>query len=262
MKTKKIFSLAMLLGTQLLSSCSKDPVNGIDGATGPQGPQGEQGIQGPEGPQGPAGQDGAALGVPGPQGEQGPAGATGPQGPQGETGPPGQDGVATGVPGQQGPAGADGQDGATGPQGPKGDDGADGQDGSALARTYIHQVSSNSGSQINLNVPQFTDGVLTFDAILYFMQASGNWYSIPGGGEGNGYVVRCFSKEGEAQIRFHNHDGSSYSIAAGDIDWVKIVIIDSELGSKSSRGALADLKSAGVDTNDYYAVMDYLGLEY
>ncbi|MEP2056989.1 MAG: hypothetical protein ABJJ05_04245 [Maribacter litoralis] len=229
MKTTTNFIKCGILAFAItVTSCSKD------GDIGPIGPQGEQGIQGEQGEQGPAGEDGEALGVPGPQGEQG-------------------------------------ETGATGPAGEDGTNGEDGEDGNANVATYTYDISSESGATIPVTAPALSQEVIDNDLILGYLSKDSSIYTpIPapiyafGLGDNSDIAVEIslnrywmfFYEVGTENLK---------SVTAGQLDELKLIVIESNSttsGKSSKANTLSSLKSAGVDTNDYYAVMDYYGLEY
>ncbi|KSA12439.1 collagen-like protein [Maribacter dokdonensis] len=232
--TTNFIKCAILIFAISFTSCSKD------GDIGPIGPQGEQGIKGEQGEQGPAGEDGEALGVPGPQGEQGE---------QGETGPAGEDGT----------------------DGTNGTNGEDGEDGNANVDTYTYDLSSESGATITVNATALSQEVIDNDLILGYLLKNGNTYTpIPapiyafGLGDNSDIAVEIslnrywmfFYEVGTENLK---------SVTAGQLDELKLIVIESNSttsGKSSKANTLSNLKSAGVDTNDYYAVMDYYGLAY
>jgi len=244
--TTNFIKCAILIFAISFTSCSKD---GDIGPIGPQGEQGIQGEQGEQGEQGPAGEDGEALGVPGPQGEQGE---------QGETG-------ATG------PAGEDGTDGTNGTNGTDGTNGEDGEDGNANVATYTYDLSSESGATITVNATALSQEVIDNDLILGYLSKNGNTYTpIPapiyafGLGDNSDIAVEIslnrywmfFYEVGTENLK---------SVTVGQLDELKLIVIESNSttsGKSSKANTLSNLKSAGVDTSDYYAVMDYYGLEY
>ncbi len=242
--TYGLFALAVSI-----TSCEKE---GPEGPIGPAGAMGEQGIAGPAGP---AGEDGEALGVPGPQGTQGETGATGPVGPQGETGD-------TGPVGPQGPAGPAGADGTNG---------SDGADGNANVQTFIYDVSTRSGASINVSASVLTQDVLDNDLVLgYLKKNGGNYTPIPAPiyavALGDNYDIAVELHVGTYWMFFYTVGTENLkSISAGKLDELKLVIAESTsttVGKSSKQSILSKMKSEGVDINDYYAVMDYFGLDY
>jgi len=160
------------------------------------------------------------------------------------------------------------EDGAIGPAGPagtNGTDGTDGQDGNANVQTFTFDATAESGSQINLDIAEFTQSVIDNDVILWYLKVGTLSYPIPGSGPNANYVVRTYAQVGTTRLNFHNWDGTGYSIDAGDIDMVKIIIIESTNTTAKSSGkqnVFNELKTAGVDVNNYNEVMDYYGLDY
>lgn len=238
--TTNFIKCAILIFAITITSCSKD------GDIGPIGPQGEQGIQGIQGDQGPAGEDGEdgeGIGVPGPQGEQGPAGENG----------------------------TDGTNGMDGTNGTDGTNGEDGEDGNANVATYTYDLSSESGSTIVVTAPVLTQEVIDNDLILGYLLKGGTTYTpIPA-------PIYAFGLNDNSDIAveinlnrywmyFYEVGTENFkSVSAGQLDELKLVVIESNSttsGKSSKENMVSRLKSAGVDTNDYYAVMDYFGLDY
>ena len=80
------------------------------------------------------------------------------------------------------------------------------------------------------------------------------------------FTTRVFATFEQLSISIRNHDGTNFSIDAGDFETVKIIIIASSSTTTLKSGSkkehiLNELNQAGVDINDYYAVSDYYGLE-
>ncbi|WP_452226797.1 hypothetical protein [Lacinutrix cladophorae] len=161
----------------------------------------------------------------------------------------------------------DGEDGAVGLTGPAGTDGLNGADGNANVQTITYDTSTLDGTRFILTVPAITQDVLNDDVILGYHTASGYDYPMPGGGVAADYVTRPFITVGTYYIDFENWDGNNYTITAGDIDSVKIIIIESTSTTTGRVGnnkqqVYNELNQAGVDINDYYAVCDYYGIVY
>lgn len=176
----------------------------------------------------------------------------------------GNDGVngEQGIQGIQGTAGQDGVDGTNGTDGKEGEDGTNGTDGNANVQNIIIDVSQKSGATYILDIEKFTPTVLKNDAILYYLRKGNLYYPIPGVGPNSAYIARVYASEGKAFINFKELDGiSSYQTVAGEVDDIQIIIIESSssVAGKSS-SYLAALSAAGVDANDYHAVMQYYGL--
>lgn len=260
MKTRFRFLIYGVFALVLtMTSCEKE---GLQGPTGTSGTMGEQGIQGETGPQGPAGEDGEALGVPGPQGEQGESGATGSAGAVGVDGENGSNGT-------DGENGTDGTNGSDGNDGSNGTNGTDGEDGNANVRAFVYDMSAKSGATIIQNVPEITQDVLENDVILGFLKTVDREFNpIPAPrflAAGLKDVAVDF-EIGKYQFFFYEVGNSSLtSITAGTLDELKVIIIESTSttsGKSSPEQVLENIKSAGVDLNDYVAVMNYFGLEH
>lgn len=207
------------------TSCSKD------GDIGPIGPQGEQGIQGE---QGPAGEDGEAFGIPGPQGETGATGATG-------------------------PAGEDGTNGA------------DGEDGNANVSTFTYDLSTESGATIAITATALTQDVVENDLILgYLLKNEDTYTPIPSSiyafGLNDNSDIAVEIQLNRYWMFFYEVGTENFkSVTAGQLDELKLVIIESNSttsGKSSKEDILSKMKSDGVNTDDYYAVMDYFGLNF
>jgi len=187
----------------------------------------------------------------------------------GENGMDGQDGAIglTGPAGLNGTDGADGTNGSDGSDGSDGTDGTDGTDGNANVQTFIHDTSSFSGTEISLDIPQITQDVIDNDVIISYIFNGLNYYQVPGGGPGAMYVTRSWFRVGYFYIPFHNWDGTPYTISAGTVDSVKVILVESTSTTSgrttnSKQQIYNDLNQAGVDITDYYAVCDYYGIDY
>ncbi|HLV38000.1 hypothetical protein [Xanthomarina sp.] len=158
----------------------------------------------------------------------------------------------------------DGEDGATGPAGT---DGVDGTDGNANVQTFVFDTSSQSGSIMSFPIAEITQDVLDNDVILSYNSSNGFYYPMPGPGNAATYITRVYIKVGIFSFDINDWNGNYYSIAAGDIDEVKVVIIESS-STTSGRTAQGkqqiynELNQAGVDINNYHAVCDYYGIPY
>ena len=246
--TMNFFKTGLMIIALVTTSCSKD---GEIGPIGPAGAQGEQGIQGE---QGVAGQDGEALGVPGPQG---PSGADGADGTDGTDGTDGSDG-------------ADGTNGTNGTDGSDGTNGTDGADGNANVNTFIYDVSTKSGSSIPVTAPVLTQDVLDNDLVLGYLKGGGTYTPIPAPiyavSLGDNYDIAVEMKLNKYWMFFYEVGTENLkSISAGKLDELKLVVVESNSttsGKSGKHGILSQMKSAGVDINDYYVVMDYFGLDY
>jgi hypothetical protein len=158
-----------------------------------------------------------------------------------------------------------------GEQGPQGEQGIAGTDGNANVQTLIFDVSTQSGSFISLSVPAITQSVIDNDAILtYFSAFNGFHYPSPGPGAGGNYVTRSYYEPSTFNMNINDWDGTSYSITAGEITEIKIIIIESSstamtisMGEKDNKlPVFEELNKAGVDVNDYIAVCKFYGIDY
>lgn len=162
--------------------------------------------------------------------------------------------------------GEDGATGAIGPAGTNGTNGTNGEDGNANVQTFVFDTSAFSGIEISLNIPEITQDVIENDVIISYIFNGINYYQVPGGGPGADYVTRSWFRVGTFYIPFHNWDGTTYNISAGDVDSVKVILIESTSTTTGKTNAKQqvynELNQAGVDVTDYYAVCDYYGIAY
>lgn len=174
--------------------------------------------------------------------------------------------------------GQDGQNGAIGPQGVAGIDGIDGQDGldgNANVINITFDVSEITGDNFNMEVPGLTTEIVENGVVLAYLKSANSWQQIPGTrillNDVTVYIdvnTYLFSFNGGTSYDFYmefTQGGSDYSIASGDMETLRVVLIESNstITSKTNQiSALQELKNAGVDTSDYYAVMDHFGLDY
>lgn len=161
-----------------------------------------------------------------------------------------------------------GDDGDTGPQGTVGVDGtvgADGQDGNANVQTFVFNSPSWSGNEIVITLNELTQGVLDNDVILGYWEDDFSDWSGTNEYYWGGYF-RDFTHLDEFSIRAHNDDSSS-DATPPIVNKVKVIIIESsnttvgKMSSTPKQQIYSELANADVDVNDYYAVMDYYGLE-
>lgn len=233
----KFMTLVFMATAMILISCDKDEV---EGPIGPPGPQGEQGIQGPEGPQGPAGEDGEALGVPGPQG---PAG----------------------------PPGADGADGTNGTDGADGANGADGADGNAnvIASSWTNlsfpsNWDGNNEARFELPDARITQEVIDSYALLSYVKFSSNSTSassVPFVSLGGTYEIHDAMSVGEYVAFAIGYDLGARPSPPANHQVRYVLIAPSSLSGKNNAPSLEKMKLDGVNTGNYYEVMDYLGLD-
>ena len=177
---------------------------------------------------------------------------------------------AQGPVGPQGPAGEDGSDGANGTDGQNGTNGEDGADGNANVQSLTFDIRDAIGSFHVEFVAEITTDVLENDVILAYVTSS-----LYSGGVNRHYQVPVivdeirFNIAGSAQpgiyrLDFVAPDGSLASIVEGELDSLRIIIIESTRttpGKSAAANTLAELKKAGIDIGDYHAVLAYYGLE-
>lgn len=168
--------------------------------------------------------------------------------------------------GTDGLDGIDGIDGVDGAAGADGANGADGADGVANASVLLYDVSALSGNSFSLNVPEFTPLLLATNTILIYAQIGSSYYPIPGALTGTFSARPVLSEGGFAIYFYRNDDGTSFVLAQGIIDSIKVVTIESSsydtrvAKSATSKDILSILKADGVDVNDYNAVAAYFNL--
>ena len=210
------FKLLILLFVMASLAMACDSEDGMDGMDGAPGVQGEQGL---------AGQDGAD----------------------------GQDGV-DGVDGQDGEDGVDGQDGEDGVDG---EDGQDGADGNANVNAYTFDISSISGTTYGQNIPELTLSVIDDDVVLGYVKRNNNWFQLPAIGNFLPFSISADMTPGFYILDFVDLvDGSNFTISAGDLDLLKVVVIESNSNTMGKNGHPDFSKMT------YFEVMDYLGLDY
>jgi hypothetical protein len=168
----------------------------------------------------------------------------------------------------------DGEIGPMGPTGQNGINGSDGEDGNADVQVFTYNTSNESGNSIYKDIPELTTEVINSDLILgYLFLADGRVLPIPStfrsttgpyidvmvdlGGDTNG---------GYYAIRFKlSNDTGNYEAFIGEFTSLKIIIAKSSnitTGKSEQQNLSSLLKFSEVDINDYFAVMDYFGIEY
>lgn len=166
--------------------------------------------------------------------------------------------------------GVDGIDGINGAAGPAGANGADGEDGNANVLAFTFDLSTAEGASITQDIPELTQEVLDNDLVLGYLKASEEFNPIPAPvflvAAGNFKDIAVDLKVGEYWLFFYERGTENLSsVSAGSLDQLKVIIAKSTsttAGKSDTQGAMAELKSAGVDVGDYYAVMDYYGMDY
>ncbi|WP_157472987.1 hypothetical protein [Eudoraea adriatica] len=181
----------------------------------------------------------------------------------GDTGPAGPAGPA-GAAGPTGPAGADGADGAAGADGV---DGVDGVDGNANVQNITFDASTFEGTFDQVTITQLTQDVLDNDGILVYLNDGIRWFPVPCPADSFGFPFGVDVNLAVQLIIFDYVDGSgnNASIAAGDLDSGRVIIIESTTttsGKTSQQQVYDRLREAGVNVNDYYAVCDFYDIAY
>ncbi len=169
-------------------------------------------------------------------------------------------------------SGEDGIDGMDGVTGPAGVNGENGEDGNANIKTYVFDLSAESGSSIPSDLAELTQEVVDNDLVIGYLQngISATYYPIPASvwpnGTGGFYDIAVDIAVGKYWINFYEVGTQTLMAVTGpELGKLKIIVAESSITTtgKTSKGSLlSQLKSAGVDSNDYYAVMDYFGLDY
>ncbi len=165
-------------------------------------------------------------------------------------------------------SGEDGNDGAPGEKEPAGTDGAN---GNANVSFLTYDISSVNGTYHDQFVPEITANVLENDVILGYVVPSNNTsLPLPAIGDYLDFSIAVFISSENYSLDFVDRfDGSSYNINAGDLNELKVVIIESTSntsgrsatsGSTSKENIVLELKNANVDISDYDAVLTYYGL--
>ncbi len=166
--------------------------------------------------------------------------------------------------------GTDGIDGAQGPQGPAGQNGTNGQDGNANVQTFIFDISGVAGSAHTQSIPEITQDVIDNDVILGYVNRNSFQYPLPAIKVQGTFNIRTLYSVGQYSMYFHlSSNGNNHNIAAGDLEELKIIIIESSStkagnGTNTSKkqNVFNELKAAGVDVNNYNEVIKYYGLDY
>lgn len=174
-------------------------------------------------------------------------------------------------------SGSDGETGPIGPAGPQGEQGEQGEQGpqgeqgNANVRTFDYLISDYSSDTIEITLTDFIDEGLevTNFALLFYLESTGDsndrWYSIPGAiDQFERYTkVIVLEQDSEVIIEFFNADDTPYVFPAGKFSVLRIVAIHlgNDSAKTSNQDLISELKSAGVDTSDYNAVVDYFKLK-
>ncbi len=165
-----------------------------------------------------------------------------------------------------------GTNGANGENGENGEDGEDGEDGNANVQVAHIDMSTFGGDHIfGFNLVDDTDLDITIEELpnyvfFYYLEHADTekYYNAPGQLYLNASYVRRFVGDTPDAIFFSFYetlDDTFYQVPIGEWNSLKIVALEISLGNKNGNEVLAQLKAAGIDTDDYNAVMGYFGLE-
>ncbi|WP_420322155.1 collagen-like triple helix repeat-containing protein [Flagellimonas sp.] len=165
-------------------------------------------------------------------------------------------------------------------QGEQGEQGADGNANVTRIKLDLGLTINNLATQHDYIVEELTPELLATHSILMYFEdvddeATGSiFHSVPylAPGDGSIHSARIYSNynnSGSAQVRVYAKaaDGSSTNFAPS-ISFLHIILVEitTTIETQGNKGgqpqdALQDLKAAGIDITDYYAVMAYFGLE-
>ncbi|CAM4155999.1 hypothetical protein [Zobellia nedashkovskayae] len=161
------------------------------------------------------------------------------------------------------------EDGVTGPAGPPG---ANGSDGNANVQTYLYDISTETGGNIAVDVPELTQDVIDNDLIIgYLKTLNGSDIPVPAvryldAGYGRNFMdIGVEIDLGRFWLYFHEvGSNASATFGAGYITKLKVVIVKSNSTTEKSGAATlrAQLKRDGVNLSDYNAVMEYFDLKH
>lgn len=161
----------------------------------------------------------------------------------------------------------DGEDGAIGPAGPAG---TNGTDGNANVQTLTFDATTFAGSYDSVTIPELTQDVVNNDVVLsYLTENNSVWVPIPCPYDtiGFNFSVHVALYNGGMDLDYNDASGSAYTVTAGDLQTLKVVIIESTstTAGRTNNGKQQiynELAQAGVNIQDYQAVCDYYGIAY
>ncbi|WP_420601819.1 hypothetical protein [Flagellimonas sp.] len=154
-------------------------------------------------------------------------------------------------------------------QGKNGTNGQPGNDGNANVQKItidLEPIPMGANSH-TFQVSELTEEFLISHTLIFHLEVEFNnssyYLSIPGFNTGIDRNYGVIFGEGELLLSIRNIDGS---IGNGWLDYWEILRITAiEIGTLQNKAGHSDpvkaLKAAGVDANDYHAVMQYFGLE-
>ncbi len=187
----------------------------------------------------------------------------GPEGPEGPAGPTGATGAA-GPAGQTGPAGQDGEDGQDGNANVNiisllGED-IEWTEGDYLGRIANTYVLTNSA---------VNEDIIDHGTVLGYCNIDNQWYHLPFtweeiDGVSRQYILHTYSLN---TITLFAYETTGFLDPSGVISEYRFLLITDNTitgakGTSTEKDINTRLTEAGVDTGNYYEVMDYFGLKY
>jgi hypothetical protein len=174
-------------------------------------------------------------------------------------GDPGDDGAI----GPQGPAGVDGVDGI---------DGVDGSDGNAnvMASDWLDLTFPANWDGVNEARFEHVDANITQEVIdsyallsyVRFSTATTAASSVPFVSLNSTYEIHDSMLLGKFVAFAIGNDLASQPNPPTNLSVRYVLIAPSSLAGKTDQPSLESMKKAGIDLNDYEAVMDHIGLDY
>jgi hypothetical protein len=181
-----------------------------------------------------------------------------------------------------------GEDGMDGDIGPQGTAGVNGIDGNANVRTFVFNEVEFSSESIVLDMTGvLTSEVVKRDVILVYLRVGneslasrGRVFNLPSRVLGSftdgiptqfiDFWLDDFENGSPERIIVRTRsieDTTLFPDERTPVDWIKVVIIESTItenlsgkSMSSTNKVIDDLKSAGVDINNYYSVCEYFGV--
>lgn len=147
-----------------------------------------------------------------------------------------------------------GEDGADGLNGATGQDGTNGEDGNANVTSVLLENISFVPGETTLTVTELNQDILDSGVVIGYLRNSGEstWFALPLSFGGFELFIQSIQL-GSITIR------ANY---VGNVTDFRFVLIESTNKSASSSSVYSELKTAGVDINNFNEVMDYYGLDY
>lgn len=168
-----------------------------------------------------------------------------------------------------------GSDGAEGPAGSAGTNGTDGNANVSIISLSTSDITWTTGSFLGTAANTFTltdnrvnSDIIDYGAVLGYSRINDEWYALP----------FTWSSNTSSQYIFHTYALDTITLYAYSTDGVlnpsaleeyrfmlitdnTVTATSSARPAKTKQKIQDELKAAGVDINDYYAVMDYYGLD-